>query len=243
MLFVINQEVYSLKGNKNIHIMKQLIFTFIALFSIVAFSQNIEKDLGEFSQLKTFDGLSVELVKSSSNKVVISGVHKYDVEIVNKNGLLKIKFNMPKVSTLYETKIVLFYKELNLIDANEGSFIFSDEVIKEIDLEIKAQEGAIIRLEVDAKRVNSRVVSGSIITLSGKAKNQDVVVNSGGIYKAKECITEQTKVSVSAGGSAKIYATEIAKAKVKAGGVIKIYGHPKLADTKTVLGGSITVVD
>jgi len=223
--------------------MKQFVFSLVVAFSLISFSQNIEKDLGEFSQLKTFDGLSVELVKSDETKVVISGVHKDEVEVVNKNGLLKIRFNMPKVSTLFETKVVLFYKELNLIDANEGSFIFSDEIIKEIDLEIKAQEGAIIRLEVDAQRVNSRVVSGSIITLSGKAKNQDAIVNSGGIYKAQECITEQTKVSVSAGGSAKIYATEIAKAKVKAGGVIKIYGHPKLADTKTVLGGSITVVD
>jgi len=243
MWFVINQEVYSLKVNKNIHIMKQFIFAFVVLFSVVAFSQNVEKSLGEFSQLKTFDGLSVELVKAEENKIVISGVHKEDVELVNKNGLLKIRFNMPKTSTVYETKVVLFYKELNLIDANEGSFIFSDEVMKEIDLEIKAQEGAIIRLEVDAKRVNSRVVSGSVITLSGNAKNQDVVVNSGGVYKGQECITEQTKVSVSAGGVAEIYATEIAKAKVKAGGVIKIYGHPKLADTKTVLGGSITMME
>lgn len=223
--------------------MKQFIFSLVVAFSLVSFSQNVEKELGGFSQLKTFDGLSVELVKSEENKVVISGVHKDDVEVINKKGLLKIRFNIPKASTLYETKVVLFYKELNLIDANEGSFIFSDEIIRELDLEIKAQEGAIIRLEVDAQRVNSRVVSGSIITLSGKAKNQDVVVNSGGIYKAEECTTEQTKVSVSAGGSAKIYATEIAKAKVKAGGVIKIYGHPKLADTKKVLGGSITVVE
>jgi len=223
--------------------MKQIIFSLVVVFSLISFSQNIEKNLGEFSQLKTFDGLSVELVKSDKNKVVISGVHKEDVEIVNKKGLLKIRFNMPKASTLYETKIVLFYKELNLIDANEGSFIFSNETIVGIDFEVKAQEGAIIRLEVDAQRVNARVVSGSIITLSGIAKNQDVIVNSGGVYKAQECITEQTKVSVSAGGSAKIYATEIAKAKVKAGGVIKIYGHPKLADTKKVLGGNITVVE
>lgn len=223
--------------------MKQFIFSLVVAFSLTSFSQNIEKDLGEFSQLKTFDGLSVELVKSDNNKMVISGVHKDDVEIVNKKGLLKIRFNLPKTTTVYETKVVLFYKGLNLIDANEGSFIFSEGIIKGIDLEIKAQEGAIIRLEVDAQRVNSRVVSGSIITLSGNANNQDVVVNSGGVYKAQECITKQTKISVSAGGSAKIYATEIAKAKVKAGGNIAIYGHPKLADTRTVLGGSITVVD
>lgn len=222
--------------------MKQIIFSIVVAFSLISFSQNVEKNLGEFSQLKTFDGLSVELVKSDENKAVISGVHKDDVEIVNKNGLLKIRFNLLKASTVYQTKVVLFYKELNLIDANEGSFIFSNEIIKELDLEIKAQEGAIIRLEVDAQRVSSRVVSGSVITLSGKAKNQDVIVNSGGVYTAQECITEQTKVSVSAGGSAKVYATEIAKAKVKAGGVIEIYGHPKLAETKKVLGGSITVV-
>lgn len=223
--------------------MKQFIFSLVVAFSLISFSQNVEKDLGQFSQLKTFDGLSVELVKSDNNKAVISGVHKNDVEIVNKNGLLKIRFNLPKTSTVYETKVVLFYKELNLIDANEGSFIFSDEIIKELDLEVKAQEGAIIRLEVDAQRINSRVVSGSIVTLSGKAKNQDVVVNSGGVYKAQECITEQTKVSVNTGGSAKIYATEIAKAQVKAGGSIAIYGNPKLADTKTVFGGNITVVE
>jgi len=223
--------------------MKQFVFLLAVTFSLVSFSQNIEKDLGQFSQLKTFDGLSVELVKSDTNKAVISGVHRNDVEIVNKNGLLKIRFNMPKTSTVYETKVVLFYKELNLIDANEGSFIFSDEVVKELDLEVKAQEGAIIRLEVDAQRISSRVVSGSVITLSGKAKNQDVVVNSGGVYTAQECVTEQTKVSVSAGGTAKVYATEIAKATVKAGGVIKIYGNPKLADTKKVLGGNITVVE
>ena len=112
--------------------MKQFIFSLVVVFSLISFSQNVEKDLGQFSQLKTFDGLSVELVKSDENKAVISGVHKDDVDIVNKNGLLKIRFNLPKASTVYETKVVLFYKELNLIDANEGSFIFSDEIIKEL---------------------------------------------------------------------------------------------------------------
>jgi len=243
MLLVINQEVNSLELNKKNKIMKQFIFSLVVAFSLISFSQKIEKDLGEFSELKTFDGLSVELVKSDKNKVVISGVHKDDVEIVNKNGLLKIRFNMPKAGTLYETKVVLFYKSLYLIDANEGSFIFSDEKMEAIDLDVKAQEGAIVRLDIAAKRLNIRVVSGSIITMSGKVSNQDVIVNSGGIYKAQECITEQTKVSVSAGGTAEVYATDIAKAKVKAGGTITIYGNPKLADTKTVLGGNITVVE
>jgi len=223
--------------------MKQLVITFVILFSITTFSQKTEKSLGEFSRLKVFDGLSVELVKSDKNRAVISGKYAEDVDFINKKGLLKIRFGVPRVLSGYQTKIVLFYNELNLIDVNEGAFVFSDELIKEIDLEVKAQEGAIIRLEVDTKRVSSRVVSGSIITLSGKAKNQDVTVSTGGSYRANECVTEQIKISVSAGGVAKVYATEIVKAKAKAGGDIKIYGHPNLADTKRVLGGTITIVD
>ena len=88
--------------------MKQFIFSLVVAFSLASFSQKTERELGQFSQLKTFDGLSVELVKSSTNKIVISGVHRDDVEVVNKKGLLKIRFNIPKATTLYETKVVLF---------------------------------------------------------------------------------------------------------------------------------------
>jgi hypothetical protein len=224
------------------NIMRNIIVALVITLSLNCFSQTIEKEFGEFSQLKTFDGLSVELVASDTNRAVISGEYKEDVVFVNKNGLLKIRFNIPKVSTQYKTKVVLYYKSLYLIDANEGSFIFTDGTVKEMDLDIKVQEGAIIRLDVEAQRVNSRMVSGGIITLSGKTKNQDVVVNTGGVFKGKECITDQTKVTVSAGGSADVYATEIVKANVKAGGSIMIYGNPKLADTKKVFGGTIKVV-
>ncbi len=214
----------------------------VFLFSLVGFSQTIEKEFADFDQLKTFDGISVELIPSDTNRAVVTGERKEDVVFVNKNGLLKIRFNLPKVTNQYKTKVKLYYKSLYLIDANEGSIIFTGGTVKEIDLDIKVQEGAIIRLDVESQRVNARVVSGGVITLSGNTKNQDVVVNTGGIYKGKECLSEQTKVSVSAGGAADVYATEIVKANVKAGGSIMIYGNPKLADTKKVLGGSIEVV-
>ena len=67
-------------------------------------------------------------------------------------------------------------------------------------------------------------------------------MNTGGVFKGKDCVTEQTKVTVSAGGSANVNATEIVKASVKAGGSIMIYGNPKLADTKKVFGGSIEII-
>lgn len=222
--------------------MKKIATLLIGFFSIVTFSQEIEKHLNEFTQLKTFDGLSVKLIKSDENKAVITGKYADDVILVTKNGLVKVRLRIPRTFNGYETFVSLYCKSLHLIDANEGSYVFSEEKIEAIDLEIKAQEGSKIDLDVAVKRLNVKVVSGSEITIRGTADNQDVVVNSGGKYRAKDCKTSQTKVSVSAGGSAKVHATDVAKATVKAGGNIRIYGNPKLADTKEVLGGSITVV-
>lgn len=223
--------------------MKKIVAVVIGLFSFVMFSQDIEKHTKDFSDLKTYDGLSVQLVKSNENKAVISGKYADDVMLVNKNGLLKIRLRVPRSFNGYDTYVVLYYKDLHLIDANEGSYVFSEGKIKVVDLEVKAQEGSEIELDVIAKRLNIRSVSGSEIEIKGDVDTQDVVVNSGGVYNAKDCKTLQTKVSVSAGGSAKIHATDVAKATVKAGGSIRIYGNPKLADTKEMLGGNITVVD
>ncbi len=216
----------------------------VSVFSMTGFSQEtVEKHMNDFSQIKTFDGLSVKLIKSDENKAIITGKHAKDVMFVNKKGMLKIRLTTPRTFNGFDTYISLYYKNIDLIDANEGSYVFSEEVVEVLDLEIKTQEGGTVELEVNAERLNIKAVTGGIVKLKGSANNQDVTVNSGGIYKAKECVTQQTKVSVSAGGIAKINATDIAKATVKAGGNIRIYGNPKLADTKEVLGGTITVVN
>jgi hypothetical protein len=222
--------------------MKKIVAIIIGLFSLMTFSQDIEKHMSEFSDLKIFDGLSVKLIKSNENKAVISGKYANDVMVINKNGLLKIRLTTPRTFNGYDTYVSLYYKTLHLIDVNEGSYVFSEEKINAVDLEVKAQEGSEVELDVASKRLNVRSVSGSEVRIKGSADNQDVVVNSGGVYKAKDCKTSQTKVSVSAGGSAKVFATDVAKATVKAGGTIRIYGNPKLADTKELFGGSITVV-
>jgi hypothetical protein len=223
--------------------MKKTIFTLILLVSGLTSAQELEKKLGDFTSLKTFDNIAVKLIKANENRAVISGEHASKVQFVNKDGVLKIRLALKKSYQGAETYVSLYYKNLYVLDANEGSFILSDETMKTLDIELRAQEGAGIRVLLDVKRANVKVVSGAQIKASGKAKNQDVSVNSGGNYKADKLVTEQTNVSVNAGGQAKINASEVVKAKVKAGGNIKIYGNPKMVDKKTVLGGNISEVN
>lgn len=223
--------------------MKKLIFVLVLCITNLSFAQKVEKDLGDFTALKTFDGLTVSLIKADYNKAIISGEHASEVQLINKDGLLKIRLEIDESYQGEDTFVTLYYKNLFVLDANEGSRIASDETLKAIDLELRTQEGAGINVAVDVKRLTVKAVSGSQIKVIGIATNQDVTVNSGGMYKANKLETEQTVVTVSAGGNAKVNASELVKAKVRAGGNIRVYGDPKVIDKKTVLGGTITIVN
>ncbi|MFD0964669.1 head GIN domain-containing protein [Pseudofulvibacter geojedonensis] len=223
--------------------MRSVLFILAFVISSTAIAQKIEKKLGSFNQLKTYDGLTITLIPSKTNKAVITGKYADKVQLVTKNDLLKIKLNIEKYHSGKGTHVDLYYNHLYLIDANEGSFIKSNGVVEAIDLDINAQEGAEIDVTIKAKRLTARSISGATIEISGNATNQDITVNSGANYHAKQLKSEQANINSSTGAMAKVYVTDVAKATVKTGGNIRIYGNPKVVDQKKILGGSITIVD
>jgi hypothetical protein len=217
---------------------KGIALVFILLTQIVA--AQVTRDLGDFEDVKVFDKLSVKLIASTDNKIIISGNRENEVEIVTKNKELKLRMPFPQLLSGNDITIELYYKNIEGIEASEGSHITSDELFKQTQININAKSGADISLVLDVAKANVRAVSGGIIKLSGNSINQDVTVASGGILNAEELHTSQTAVTVSAGGSADVYATLLVDAKVNAGGSIIIHGKPKHINQKTVIGGTIT---
>ncbi len=194
----------------------------------------------KFKEVKAFDGLSVNLIKSTENKAVISGANTNKVAIVNNDGVLKIRMEIDKLFSGYRTFVDLYYTEpLVVIDVNEDARISSDEIIEQEVLEVKAQEGGEIILEARVEQMLVKSVTGGIITAKGSSDNQDVLINTGGQYLGKEFQTEFTTVNVNAGSTAEIYANKYVKATVKAGGEVLVYGDPSKMDEKTVFGGKI----
>lgn len=218
--------------------MKKVFLVAIAIVSQATFAQ-VTKKLGEFNSLKVFDKLTVKLISSTENKVVISGTREKEVEVVNNNGELKLRMPFPKLLSGDAISIKLYYKNIDDITANEGSSISSDAVFKQTIFDLNAKEGARINLKVDAQKVNVKAVTGGVIELSGAAANQDVVIMSGGVLRSKNLNTSQTTVNISAGGNAEINASTLVDAKVKAGGTVSIYGKPKQINQQTILGGKI----
>jgi len=220
--------------------MKTLIKAFVLFITTVCIAQNpIKKTIGEFSELKVYDLIEVELVKSDVDKIAITGRNAADVLVNNKNGTLKIKMNLEEAFDGNKTKVKLYYTNLDVIDANEGAYIYSEDIIEQFEIDLNAQEGGKINVKLDVKYANLRAVTGAGIVASGSAKQQDVSIYTGGDYNGKELKTEHTEVSIKAAGKAHVNATKKVIAKVRVGGDIYIYGNPEQIDESKVLGGRI----
>ncbi|PKB16730.1 head GIN domain-containing protein [Flavobacterium sp. 5] len=222
--------------------MKRIILIGFVFISQLTFSQT-SIELKDFDEVKTFDKLNVTLVASTENKAVITGTSQSKVEVVNKNGLLKIRMPLTKIMSGDEAKVTLYFKKIQSIDANEGSSVFCADIFKQTTLNVSTQEGAKITVVLDVEKATIKAYSGGIIKVIGKAVTQSVLINSGGIVEAGDLETSQTTVSLSAGGNADVRASSLVDAKVKAGGTVTIYGKPKEIRQETFMGGTIVQKD
>lgn len=224
--------------------MKNILVTIAFLITTITFSQSeITKEIGEFSELKVYDLIEVELIKSNKNEAVISGRNKSDVVIVNKNGKLKIRMKLEESFDGDNTNVKLYYTNIDIIDANEGAKIRSNDKIKQYEIELRAQEGGEINLELKVTTADIKSVTGGVIQTSGKAQSQDISISTGGVYKGKDLKTESTEIAIRAGGEADVNATDMLDIKIRAGGDVFVYGDPKKVNKSKALGGRIKHMD
>ena len=220
--------------------MKRIFLVVFVLLTQLNYGQKTI-DLDDFDEIKIFDQLNVTLVPSDENKIVITGANQGNVETVNRNGLLKIRIYLTEIfQDNKDIKVTLYFKKLQSIDVNEGSIVYCDAIIDQISMDLSDQEGARIEVELDVEKTSVEAFSGGIINLSGKAANQHVSIHTGGVLEAKDLVTSQTTITISAGGNAEINATTFVDAKVNAGGKISIYGKPKQIKQQELAGGKIT---
>lgn len=224
--------------------------TYFFLFALLLMSytgqaqREIVVELEPFTEIKAFDRIVTVLIKSDENKVVITGDDQDDANASVKGGLLKIKMDFENQMDGGDVTATVYHTEpLTLIDANENADITSDDTILGSEVKIAAQEGGKITLKVDIEDLNVKSTSGAEITLTGKVKKQEVVANAGGKVWNEDLSTTETKVTVNAGGTARVHATDKMEAKVRAGGSIYIYGNPKDLKRDKVFGGKIKVMD
>lgn len=219
---------------------------YIVLFIVCTqlFSQtSTTKSLGEFSELKVYDLINVELIKSSENKIFVSGPNSENISIIQKNGILKIKMKLRHKFNGADTEVKIYYTGIDVIDANQGSFVFSKDNIKQYEILLKAQEGSKISVKNDTKKLIIKSITGSTVKVTGTSENQEINIGTGGIYRGSNNTAENTDVSIKAGGEAELRTINVLDVNIFAGGDVFIYGTPKQFKQKKIFGGRIFFKD
>lgn len=218
--------------------MKNIIITAsVFLLSQLSFAQT--KNIAAFTSLKVFDKIPVELVSSSSYKTEVTGTKADDVEFVNSGNELKVRMKTTKLLQGDDVKVILYYKDINNIQASQGAIITSGDTVKSTKLNVTSNEGSQIDLTVDTGVIEGKINTGGILKLSGSSDSQSVVVNTGGQYDGQNLKTQVTNITTNAGGEASVNASKSVDATTRAGGVINVYGNPKTKNDKKVIGGKI----
>ena len=214
------------------------LFIIFLFFSSFSYAQAIR--LGEFDQVKVFDGIRLTITPSDADSLVVEGKNKSYLSIKNKNGKLFVRMDIKKRLSGFNTSVALFSSNiLEVIDANEGSFVSCQDALFQPSITLKAQEGAEIDAVLDVQKVKTKTNSGGIINLKGSAVVQYHSVATGGILEAETLDSEQVELKIKAGGRAAVNATELAEIKVSLGGSVSVYGQPKKLIKAVAVGGNI----
>lgn len=218
--------------------MKNIILA-AAVTLVSQFSLAQSKSVAAFTSLKVFDKIPVQLIPSSDYKAEISGSKSDDIEFVNSGNELKVRMKTLQLLQGDDVKVVLYYKNINSIQASQGAVITSADKINASKLEVTSNEGSQIDINVDTAVLEGKVNTGGILKLAGESDSQSVVVNTGGKYDGQNLKTSITSITTNAGGQASVYASKSVDATTRAGGVIDVYGNPTTKNDKKVVGGKI----
>lgn len=224
--------------------MKNIVFILTLVFTVATQAQKpITKMVGEFTTLKVYDLINVELIQSKENKIEIFGKDASDVLVNNKNGTLKIKMRIENIFDGNKTEVKLYLTHIDVLDANEGAFISSNETFKQYELDLRAQEGGSIKLDVDTKINEVRADTGGIVELTGQSRHQNIILSTGAIFKGKTVKSQSTNISIKAGGEAELQADKLLDIKIIAGGDVYIFNQPEQVTESKTLGGRIKYVE
>lgn len=219
--------------------MKKITYIFLFVITSVFSQGKIERDLGEFSKLAVYDGINLEIIKDSENKVKIAGKNTEYVVVKNKNGDLKIRLNLEKRFSGDRTKVTLYYKKLYNVVSHEGSNVFSKDTIKQADISFKANTGSRINIIVQTNTLSTTAVSGSTISVSGNADYHDTSSSTGAEIKAQELKTNETYATATTGGVIDVFAVEDLEVNSKIGGMINVYSKTNKIVERISVGGTV----
>ena len=214
------------------------------LTTLTLWSQDTDKKvlaISPFQGLKVFSNLDVELIPSDVNKVVAFGKNSDFVVLSLKGEILKMKVSGGSLLTPGKTKIKVYHSlPLDQIYVYQGSHLTSNTRLTQTSLTLEAKNNAVVDLEIQADRLDTKASFGGRVFLKGKVTNHEVSIVSSGVCEAEQLLTEQTKIKTYGGAYSYVFATSLIDADLY-GGVLRVSGSPSKRITQKRLGAIVYI--
>ena len=202
-------------------------------------SAQTERKIGDFQKLSVYDGINVELIKSETNRVEITGKNTAYIVVKNKNGDLKIRLSVERRFSGNRTKVSVFYKSLYSIISHEGANVFSKDTINQADLNLKANSGSRQNMIVKLNTLQATATAGAKINIKGLAKYQELSATTGAEIMASKVQNEEANVVSTTGALIDVSTTKDLKVNSKIGGIINVHTKTDKITEKISVGGAV----
>ena len=172
----------------------------------------------------------------------------FDVEVkIGTSTELKVEADdniMPYIETIVSgNTLKIITPSLVKVNASASARVDVQDVLKSIErLYFNASSSGDINADVDAPEVEANASSGATINLSGKTRAYNVQVSSGADIRSYNLLSETTKVQVSSGAGAHVYASVSLNAQASSGGTVSYMGGATVNKAESS-GGSINKKD
>ncbi|QQS94870.1 head GIN domain-containing protein [Sphingobacterium spiritivorum] len=220
--------------------MKKIIaIGFLFMLAKVGMAQT--REVGPFAKVEVTDKINVELINSSTYKVVISGNPSNEVDVIQKNGTLRLKMNTLNMMNGEGIHIKVYGNNISELTAKKGAIVKAneEEILSSNILNLSASEGGLLSLKVSGQEIKVSASKGGTVQASGKTPRQEVQLTFGGNYDGRSLVSENAKVTVNGGGRCEVNVKQTIDSQVRAGGIIHVYGNPAQRNEKKLAGGTI----
>lgn len=218
-----------------------LLAAMLGVFAPTANSQITEKrDLPEFHSLKISSEIDAELVLSEKEGINLEIENANPLSLISEveKGVLTVKMKTGSYKDAV-LKVKIHFKDLKEIESTGRASVWSEEEIYLDELTVRLYNGGATRLRLFCDDVVINISQGSILTLKGEGKMQNVKVNTNATYSGYEFKSEKAVVNSGSYGKAKVSVSKYLEAKASSGGFIGFVGNPARVERKTSLGGEV----
>lgn len=217
-----------------------------------------------FDEIKVAESISAEIIKSDTEKVVISAPEEIldDILVENEGGKLYIHFKSNNKFSLPNVAAKIYAKDFTKLEANSSaSIVLKDQFTQDKtevhvsssgdisgdleanDLKIGVSSAATFKGKVWAVNLQADTSSSGDLKITGKTKNAVFNSSSGGSILAEQLIAQNAEIRSSSGGDILVSVSDQLNASASSGGDVTVIkkGNLQIVNQNTSSGGQITV--